>query len=474
MSKKVKPGLSSFSKTPLAAGASLQGLIEFMKEQVPEQEWARTPIWLKATAGLRLLDKDVSIAILKSVRSYLGNSYGQNSPFYFKPSHANIISGSEEGAFGWVAVNYLYRQIGPRRTHTATAAVAGSVASAPSLLFQPFAVVEMGGASSQVTQAAVTAHEIDSIDPRYRLSLTLEGTGEVVLYTHSYLGYGSEQAREAVNKHLLLTQHKSSASSKQLQTGGATAAVTATNDPCLNTGFAVDNGGGGGDVYNGPAGSVVGTASIATGTQTQQQGQGQQGQGQHVSCRQISEHVLFTSLEKKHSRDCLTFAARHQSFSFSCIHQPKFVQQSTNFLVFENFYYAASAASVHPAAPHHPLHVLSGRGGNYSASFPLVTTAGEFAEAAALVCGKSWVEMQQQYPLDHQPRDTVNRLCFSLSFADLFLSRGLGLDPQKKIKVQQEVGGSPIEWAIGAAYLEATKFVKTAGGSLSSSHLRSN
>lgn len=33
-SKKVKPGLSSFAKNPNDAGASLQGLIDFMKEQV--------------------------------------------------------------------------------------------------------------------------------------------------------------------------------------------------------------------------------------------------------------------------------------------------------------------------------------------------------------------------------------------------------------------------------------------------------
>ena len=46
VSKKVKPGLSSFAHKPTEAGASLTGLVEFMKQQVPESDWPVTPIWL--------------------------------------------------------------------------------------------------------------------------------------------------------------------------------------------------------------------------------------------------------------------------------------------------------------------------------------------------------------------------------------------------------------------------------------------
>lgn len=55
VSKKVKPGLSSFASNPTDAGSSLQGLVEFLKEQVPSESWGNTPVWLKATAGLRML-----------------------------------------------------------------------------------------------------------------------------------------------------------------------------------------------------------------------------------------------------------------------------------------------------------------------------------------------------------------------------------------------------------------------------------
>jgi hypothetical protein len=131
-SLKVKPGLSTFAKNPTDAGASIKGLVDFLKTEVPESSWQYTPIWLKATAGLRMIEKSESEAILNSIRDFLGNT--ANSPFLFKRSYATVISGNEEGGFGWVAYNYLRKIIGPKKLG----------------LEDPYAVVEMGGASSQV------------------------------------------------------------------------------------------------------------------------------------------------------------------------------------------------------------------------------------------------------------------------------------------------------------------------------------
>lgn len=95
-SLKVKPGLSSFKTSPSQAGASLEGLITFLKSKVPISQWASTPIYLKATAGLRLVTDTERQAILSSVRQYLGDK--TVSPFAFHPSDAKVISGIEEGA----------------------------------------------------------------------------------------------------------------------------------------------------------------------------------------------------------------------------------------------------------------------------------------------------------------------------------------------------------------------------------------
>jgi Golgi nucleoside diphosphatase len=64
--------------------------VDFIKEQVPEPEWDSTPVWLKATAGLRLLPAEEQDAIMASVRAFLATT-----PFLFRPTHARVISGTE-------------------------------------------------------------------------------------------------------------------------------------------------------------------------------------------------------------------------------------------------------------------------------------------------------------------------------------------------------------------------------------------
>ena len=75
--------------------------------------------------------------------------------------------------------------------------------------------------------------------------------------------------------------------------------------------------------------------------------------------------------------------------------------------------------------------------------------------AAQTVCNKNWTALQTQYPLDSQSKDNNIKWCFLSQYASTFLTRGLGLDPLKKITVQKDVGDSEIEWALGAAYREA-------------------
>ena len=84
-SKKIKPGLSSFANNPDDAGESLSGLVEFLKTQVPEAYWSKTPIWVKATAGLRMLaldKKEKSDAVLRSVVRFLSDK--TKCPFFFR------------------------------------------------------------------------------------------------------------------------------------------------------------------------------------------------------------------------------------------------------------------------------------------------------------------------------------------------------------------------------------------------------
>jgi len=131
--KKLKksPGLSSFAKNPTDAGASLAGLLVFAKQHVPADEHQATPIRLAATAGLRLLPKETSDTILDSCYTYLK----ENSKFLVTRDKISVISGRDEGAYGWLSINFLLN-----RLNGMSDAREGTMGS-----------IEMGGASSQVT-----------------------------------------------------------------------------------------------------------------------------------------------------------------------------------------------------------------------------------------------------------------------------------------------------------------------------------
>lgn len=98
---KVEPGLSSFADHAAGAGASLQPLLKFAEQQVPVMQQATTPVYLMATAGLRLVPPAAAEAVLDECRATLSAS-----AFMFNPAWASVISGMNEGVYGWVAANY--------------------------------------------------------------------------------------------------------------------------------------------------------------------------------------------------------------------------------------------------------------------------------------------------------------------------------------------------------------------------------
>ncbi|KAL0179310.1 hypothetical protein M9458_024752, partial [Cirrhinus mrigala] len=48
-------GISSYSDNPAGAGTSLQACMEEAKKTIPAQRHHETPVYLGATAGMRLL-----------------------------------------------------------------------------------------------------------------------------------------------------------------------------------------------------------------------------------------------------------------------------------------------------------------------------------------------------------------------------------------------------------------------------------
>ena len=79
---KVKPGIPDFSDDPTQVEAYMNPLLESAKQTIPEDKQVSTPIFLLATACMRLLPDDQANAILVEVRKLFNDK--ENFLFCFR------------------------------------------------------------------------------------------------------------------------------------------------------------------------------------------------------------------------------------------------------------------------------------------------------------------------------------------------------------------------------------------------------
>ena len=104
--QQVKPGLSSYPDDIPGAVASIQTLLDACKKYIPSDQYSKTPLALKASAGLRILGPEKSEPILKAVGETLGKS-GFNQVW-----EPEIMDGTKEAVYSWVTLNYLAKVLG--------------------------------------------------------------------------------------------------------------------------------------------------------------------------------------------------------------------------------------------------------------------------------------------------------------------------------------------------------------------------
>ncbi|NXB79577.1 ENTP8 diphosphohydrolase, partial [Donacobius atricapilla] len=186
------PGISSYADDPAGAGASLKPCLDKAMKIVPAEQQRDTPTYLGATAGMRLLREENSTKA-EQVLAEVSKAIGEY-PVDFRG--ARILTGSEEGSFGWITVNYLLETLvkfsfAERWEHPQDTEVLGAL--------------DLGGASTQITfQPGVPVQ-----DRNTSVFFRLYGTN-YSLYSHSYLCYGQTQAL----KKLLAALHQASSSAQ--------------------------------------------------------------------------------------------------------------------------------------------------------------------------------------------------------------------------------------------------------------------
>src|SRR6185437_1043632 len=101
---RVSGGISEFSDAK-SVGASLIPCVKKVAKHVKDDQKASTPIYLAATAGMRLLNMTNHIKselILLSIKNALQTEFGLSAT-----KRVEIITGQDEGLFSWISTNYL-------------------------------------------------------------------------------------------------------------------------------------------------------------------------------------------------------------------------------------------------------------------------------------------------------------------------------------------------------------------------------
>jgi hypothetical protein len=200
---KVKPGLSTFGARPHESVEYLMELVADATPLVPAHLRSQTPLFVRATAGMRLIPEYQQQAVYDALFAGLRDRQAQGEsgvgavPFLIRREHFATLTGDEEGFFGLLAVNYLKGVIGADlmpdlgRPDLATALIHRKYMDGKPWII---GALDLGGSSTQISFSTQRGTPTDGSGR----SRPLEPRDA---YVHSYLGIGAELSRVMVQEH---------------------------------------------------------------------------------------------------------------------------------------------------------------------------------------------------------------------------------------------------------------------------------
>ncbi|KAJ5279281.1 hypothetical protein N7478_004653 [Penicillium angulare] len=233
--KKIHPGVSSFANAPESVGPDhLAQLLDHAKTIIPKEDIKETPIFLLATAGMRLLGSLERQLLLDQICSYT-----RASTDFLLPDcamHIQVIPGVTEGLYGWIATNYLMGAFDSPLLHDHGKG------------HHTYGFLDMGGASAQIAFAPnATEAEKHANDLKLLRLRNIDGSmQEHRLFVTSWLEFGVHEARRRYLEHL------------QEEAIGSN--VAEFPDPCLPIGLRTTL-----DGQDVPPGVVAGPTLLGTG-----------------------------------------------------------------------------------------------------------------------------------------------------------------------------------------------------------------
>lgn len=208
-SKKTSPGISSFKdKVGQAWNDHYSELMKFAEAIIPTEKHHETPVFVLATAGMRMLEASKQDELVSEICS----SLQRKTKFYIPNCQhfVQIIDGETEGLYGWLGLNYLMGKFNNYQLINE---------------HESIGFMDMGGASTQIafvpSSDQIEKHQDDLSTIILR---NINGQPqEWKVFVETWLGFGANQARQRYLDQLV------NLSLINLK-------ITEVNDPCLPKG----------------------------------------------------------------------------------------------------------------------------------------------------------------------------------------------------------------------------------------------
>ncbi|KAM3622861.1 uncharacterized protein V6R79_004025 [Siganus canaliculatus] len=208
--KKIKPGISTMAKKPAQASDYLEPLLSFAAAHVPRNKHKETPLYILCTAGMRLLPESQQAAILEDLVTDVPLEFD----FLFSRSHAEVISGKQEGVYAWIGINFVLGRFDHADEEDSTVEVTTGAQNQPPISRRrTVGIMDMGGASLQIAYEVPSAISFSSPQEEeagksvladFNLGCDVEHTQHVYrVYVATFLGFGGNMARQRYEDQLV-------------------------------------------------------------------------------------------------------------------------------------------------------------------------------------------------------------------------------------------------------------------------------
>lgn len=286
---KIKPGISSQVHRPSDASSYIDPLLSFAAQQIPEHKHKETPLYILATAGMRMLSVADQEAILDDLRVDVPLKYN----FHFTSSHVEVITGKQEGIYSWIGVNFELGRFD--HSHDSQESPLNNSVSEVSRK-STVGSLDMGGGSAQIAfEVGKSVWVPSELSAQVNLGCdSHKTTHNYHLYVATFLGFGGNAARDRFTK-LVITKNRTLSID---DTSGAYL------DPCLPA-ECTEQG-----TYKGKKYNFLGT-------------------GEYIKCQELILPLL------NRTRPC-----PKKPCSFNAVYQPRIDYETVEFYGFSEYWYS--------------------------------------------------------------------------------------------------------------------------------------